>query len=61
MLAFIEGAVIGLFGLGFLLIPQSIVRPFTLTLAACVALDGLIRLGCWLVRYIIRRRLQRIT
>ena len=61
VLAFIEGAVIGLFGLGFLLIPQSIVRPFTLTLAACVALDGLIRLGCWLVRYIIRRRLQRIT
>jgi hypothetical protein len=55
-LAFVEGAVIGLFGLGFLLIPQSIVQPFTILLAACVALDGLIRLGCWLVRYIIRRR-----
>lgn len=59
VLSFIEGAVIGLIGLGFLLIPQSIVQPFTLALAACVALDGCIRLGCWLVRHIVSRKREK--
>ncbi len=56
VLNFIEGSVIGLYGLGFLLIPQSIVRPFTVSLAACAALDGLIRLGYWIAREIRRRK-----
>ncbi len=60
VLNFIEGAAIGLFGLGFLLIPKSIVRPFTIALAACVAFDGLLRLGCWIVKYIIRRKQQTV-
>jgi hypothetical protein len=58
-LAFIEGAVIGLIGLGYLLIPQSIVQPFTIALAACIALDGIIRLVCWLVRYIVARKREK--
>lgn len=56
VLNFIEGAVAGLYGLGFLLIPQMAVRPFAISLAACVALDGLVRLGYRLVRFCIRRR-----
>ena len=56
VLNFIEGAVIGLFGLGFLLIPQSAVRLFTILLAACVALDGLVRFGYWIVLRLIRRK-----
>lgn len=59
VLNFIEGGVTGLFGLGFLLIPQSSVRPFVISLAVCVALDGLVRFGYWLVRNRIRRRQQR--
>ncbi len=59
VLNFIEGAVAGLYGLGFLLIPQSIVRPFAISLAACVALDGLVRFGYRLVRFCIRRRQER--
>ena len=56
VLNYIEGAVAGLFGLGFLLIPQSVVRLFAISLAACVAVDGLVRLGYWLMRYCISRR-----
>ena len=56
VLNYIEGAVAGLYGLGFLLIPQMAVRPFAISLAACVALDGLVRLVYWLVRFCIRRR-----
>ena len=56
VLNFVEGAVIGLFGIGFLLIPQSVVRPFAIALAASVALDGLIRFGYWFTKYLIRRR-----
>lgn len=56
VLNFIEGGALALFGLGFLLIPQSAVRLFTIILAACVAFDGIVRLGYWLVRFLIRRR-----
>ena len=55
ILNFIEGAVCTLFGLGYLVIPQSVVWKYTIVFAACGALDGLIRLGCWTVRYLIRR------
>ena len=58
VLNYVEGAVIGLYGLGFLLIPQSAVRPFAVSLAVCVALDGLVRFGYWLVRFCIRRKQQ---
>ena len=58
---FVEGAVIGLFGLGFLLIPKSIVRPFTIALAACVAVDGLVRLIYWLVGFFRRKKANRLT
>ena len=58
---FVEGAVIGLFGLGFLLIPKSIVRPFTIALAACVAVDGLVRLIYWLVGFFRRKKADRLT
>ncbi len=44
-----------MFGLGYLVIPQSVVWKYTIVFAACGALDGLIRLGCWTVRYLIRR------
>lgn len=56
VLNYIEGVVIGLYGLGFLLIPQSAVRPFAMSLAACVALDGLVRLIYWVIRYFSDRR-----
>lgn len=55
VLNFIEGAVSTLFGLGYLVIPQSIVWKFTIAFAVCGALDGLLRLGCWTVKYLIRR------
>jgi len=51
VLNFIEGAVSALFGLGYLVIPQSIAWAFTIAFAACGALDGLVRIGCWIVRY----------
>lgn len=59
VLNYIEGAVIGLYGLGFLLIPQSVVRPFTISLAACVAFDGLLRLAYRLVLDCLRRRARK--
>lgn len=58
-LNFIEGAVIGLYGLAFLLIPQSVVRPVAITLAACVALDGVLRFGCWAVCSMLARRAEK--
>ncbi len=59
VLNYVEGSVIGLFGIGFLLIPQVAVRPFTISLGICVALDGLVRLVRWLVLYFLRRREQK--
>ncbi len=56
VLNYVEGVVIGLYGLGFLLIPQLAVRPFAISLAACAALDGLVRLGYWLVGTIIKNK-----
>ena len=58
VLNIIEGAVIGLFGLGYLLIPQSAVRRFTVALSVCVIFDGVVRFTFWLVRTLIRRRRQ---
>ena len=56
VLNYIEGAAVGLYGLGFLLIQQSAVRPFAISLAACVAADGLIRLGYWIVGTLINKK-----
>ena len=60
VLNYVEGGAAGLYGLGFLLIPQSAVRPFAISLGACVAFDGLVRLGYWFVRHLIRRRRQSV-
>lgn len=59
VLNYIEGTVIGLYGLGFLLIPQIAVRPFVISLAACVAFDGLVRLGYWFVLFLVRRHREK--
>ena len=61
VLNYIEGALIGLYGLGFLLIPQSVVRPFAISLAACVAFDGLVRLVYWIVKTAIRNKAKERT
>lgn len=50
VLNFVEGGIAAVYGLGFLVIPQTVVKPFAVSLAANVALDGLLRLGCWIVR-----------
>ena len=50
VLNFVEGGIAAVYGLGFLVIPQTVVKPFAMSLAANVALDGLLRLGCWIVR-----------
>lgn len=54
ILNFIEGAVTGFYGLGYLVIPQRIAWAYTISLAVCGALDGLLRLGYWFVRYLRR-------
>ncbi len=59
VLNFIEGAVSALFGLGYLVIPQSIAWAFTIAFAACGALDGLVRIGYWIVRYCKARKRKR--
>ena len=56
VLNFIEGAVTGLYGLGYLVIPQNIAWAFTISLAVCGALDGLLRLGYWTAGYFRRRK-----
>ena len=56
VLSFVEGALAGLFGIGFLVIPKSIARPFTITLAIFVAVSGLMRLGYRVAQYCIRRK-----
>ena len=60
ILNFIEGAVCTLFGLGYLVIPQSIAWAFTISFAACGALDGLVRLGYWTAQYLKQRRQRTI-
>lgn len=51
VLNFVEGGIAAVYGLGFLVIPQTFVKPFAMSLAANVALDGLLRLGCWIARH----------
>ena len=60
ILNFIEGAVSALFGLGYLVIPQSIAWAFTISFAACGALDGLVRLGYWTAQYLKQHRQRTI-
>lgn len=51
VLNFIEGAVASFYGLGYLVIPKRIAWAFTISFAICGAIDGLLRLGVWIVRY----------
>ena len=59
VLKLIEGVLIGLYGIGFLLIPQSIVRSLTISLGICACVDALVRFGYWIAHRLKERKKRR--
>ena len=44
VLHFVEGALAAIYGIGFLLIPQTVVHPFAGSMAVNIAIDGILRI-----------------
>ena len=60
VLHFVEGGLAAIFGIGFLLIPQSFSRILSITLAANVAIDAVLRIGYWIWKYRKKKQLEKM-